>query len=60
MAIINQLAEQLGAKTEWINSVMVNESHHFVDFKCGNVDYWAKLSRDNRTVIKNSVREAGW
>ncbi len=53
--IINQLAEQLGAKVEWINSVKIDEEDHIVDFKEGDVSYWAKLYKSNKSVKKNSV-----
>jgi hypothetical protein len=54
--LINQLVSELTSKVEYINSVMVNADSHTVDFREGTTWYWAKLSKNNSRVLKNSVR----
>jgi len=53
--IINQLAKELNTEVDFISNVKVDETEHTVDFKHGG-EFYAKLSKDNSKVIKNSVR----
>ena len=53
--IIDQLAEEMKTKAEWITNIKIDEEYHTVDFECGG-SFWANLSKDNRKVLKNSVR----
>ena len=53
--IINQMANEMNCKIELITNVVIDEENHMVDFECGG-KFWAKLSKNNKNVRKNTVR----
>lgn len=55
--LINQLASQIGSKTEYITHVKIESKTNIVWFNCGSTLYHATLTKSGKAK-KNSARRA--
>ena len=54
--IIAQIAKELNTHDECISRVVIDETNHTVDFYHSGASLWAKLSKNNNRILKNTIR----
>lgn len=54
--IIAQIAEELKTQTECISKVIIDEKNHYVDFYHVGTSLYAKLTKNNKAIRKNTIR----